>query len=345
MSFFKSFYKNIIHNRDPDNDTVTVKGHATPKYYGTVAPYPHFNAKNDAEILEAAVENEDVNKDVLIAVLVKRINEQRQMIKVVYEGSTGERLEDDLESALRSDLEKVCMALIKTPAHFDAWLIRQATKGLGTDEDILTEVLATRSYQEIQDIKRVYNEVYEDDLEEVIKDETSGDFTTALLALMNAKKPVNAEVDMAMAQVDAQTLFEASEDAGIDVSVFIDILTSRSGAQLVKTFQHYASISDVSLPKAVDMELSGDIEHCLIDIVKVAWSTPAFFAEKLHNAMKGHGTCEETLIRVLVSRSEVDLKKILEEYRAMYDKSLQEHIQEETDGHFQAVLLALCGPH
>lgn len=40
-----------------------------------------------------------------------------------------------------------------------------------------------------------------------------------------------------------------------------------------------------------------------------------------------HGTCEDTLMRVLVSRSEVDLKKILEEYSVMYDMSLQEHIQ------------------
>ena len=41
---------------------------------------------------------------------------------------------------------------------------------------------------------------------------------------------------------------------------------------------------------------------------------------------QGHGTCEETLIRVLVSRSEVDLKRILEEYSAMYDVSLQNDI-------------------
>lgn len=41
---------------------------------------------------------------------------------------------------------------------------------------------------------------------------------------------------------------------------------------------------------------------------------------------QGYGTCEDTLIRVLVSRSEVDLKKIAEEYRAMYDMTLQDAI-------------------
>lgn len=33
-------------------------------------------------------------------------------------------------------------------------------------------------------------------------------------------------------------------------------------------FQQYACLSDVTLPKALDMELKGDIEDCLIDIGK-----------------------------------------------------------------------------
>lgn len=33
-------------------------------------------------------------------------------------------------------------------------------------------------------------------------------------------------------------------------------------------FQQYACLSDITLPKALDLELSGDIENCLIDIGK-----------------------------------------------------------------------------
>ncbi|XP_041815794.1 annexin A1-like [Chelmon rostratus] len=346
MALFKKFFKNVIHDRDSEDDTVTVKGKPKPKYYGTVTPYPNFSASSDASVLQAAIENRDVDEDVIISVLVKRNNEQRQKIKVVYEASTGENLEKALKSALRSDLEDVSLALLMMPANFDAYLLRKATKGLGTHEDVLVEILATRSNQEILELTRVFKEEYGTELEDVIKDETSGDFTNALLAMLKANKSESTEVDMDLARRDAETLFEAGENTkGVNASAFIDILTSRSGPQLSKTFQQYACISDVTLPKALGTEMKGDIEDCLLDIVKCAWNKPAFFAEKLHLAMKGHGTCEETLIRVLVSRSEVDLKRILEEYRAMYDDTLQEHILKDTEGHYRDVLLGLCGPH
>ncbi|XP_044030521.1 annexin A1-like [Siniperca chuatsi] len=344
MSMFKKFFNNVVHDRDPKDDPATAKGKPKPKYYGTVNPYPNFSASNDSSLLQSGIKSKGVDEDVIISILVKRSNEQRQKIKAVYEASTGAKLDKALKSALRSDLEEVCLALLMTPAHFDAYQLRKATKGLGTDDKVLVEILATRSNQEIREIKRVFKEEYKTELEDVIMNETSGDFTMALLAMLKANKDESTEVDMAMAKRDAEILFEAGENTkGVKVSAFIDILTTRSGLQLSKTFQQYASVSDITLPKALEMELSGDIEDCLLDIVKCAWNMPAFFAEKLHLAMKGPGTHEKALIRVLVSRSEVDLKKIVEEYKAMYNISLQEDILKDTKGHFRDVLLALCG--
>lgn len=45
---------------------------------------------------------------------------------------------------------------------------------------------------------------YEEDLEEVIKDETSGDFTTALLAMLRANKDESSEIDEGQARKDAK---------------------------------------------------------------------------------------------------------------------------------------------
>ncbi|KAJ0057677.1 hypothetical protein NL108_011624, partial [Boleophthalmus pectinirostris] len=304
-----------------------VKEKPKPKYYGTVVPYPNFNASHDVSVLESAIKARGVDEDVIISVLVMRSNEQRQKIKAVYEATTGKRLEKELKSALRGDLEDVALALLMPPAQFDAFCIRKATKRLGTDEDVLVEILATRTRAEIQDISRVFKHEYDVELEEVLKTEARGDFEKALLALYRTSRSTSTEVDMQLAQKDAEILFEAGEkQKGTNVDAFIEILTTRSAVQLSKTFEKYAAVSDLSLPKALKCELKGDIEDCLIDIVKVCWNTPAFFAEKLHEAMKGHGTCEKSLIRVLVSRSEVDLKKIVREYYAMYNRYLQEDI-------------------
>jgi len=45
---------------------------------------------------------------------------------------------------------------------------------------------------------------YRTELEEVIKDETSGDFTTALLAMLKANKDESKEVDSHRARQDAE---------------------------------------------------------------------------------------------------------------------------------------------
>uniref|UniRef100_A0A667XT43 Annexin n=1 Tax=Myripristis murdjan TaxID=586833 RepID=A0A667XT43_9TELE len=309
-------------------------------YYGTVTPYPNFCARSDAAALEKAIETKGVDEDVIISILVDRSNEQRQKIKAAYEESTGKPLADALKSALRSHLEDVALALLMTPAQFDAHELRKATKGFGTKEAVLVEILASRSNQEIRDIKRVFKEEYEEELEDVIKSDTSGDFTSALLAMLKADKDEDNTIDLERAKKDAVALFEAGENSkGTDVSTFINILTSRSGPQLTKTFQTYNRVGDVSLPKALDAELKGDIED-FFHVFMLAVCLGFYFG--CCSLSQGRGTCEDTLTRVLVSRSEVDLKKVMDEFKAMYGKTLQE---DDVKGHFEKILLALCGPH
>lgn len=45
---------------------------------------------------------------------------------------------------------------------------------------------------------------YDIELEDVIKDETSGDFTMALLSLLQANKDENSDVDTDLARKDAE---------------------------------------------------------------------------------------------------------------------------------------------
>ena len=61
-----------------------------------------------------------------------------------------------MKSELSGDFEKVILGLMLTPAEYDAQSIKDAVKGLGTDERALVEVLCSRSNEELQAMKASY---------------------------------------------------------------------------------------------------------------------------------------------------------------------------------------------
>lgn len=65
----------------------------------------------------------------------------------------------------------------------------------------------------------------------------------------------------------------------------------------------------------------------------------------LRKAMKGLGTDDATLIRVIVTRTEIDLQYIKAEYLKKYKKTLNDAVHSETSGHYRAFLLSLLGPN
>ncbi|XP_014824463.1 PREDICTED: annexin A1 [Poecilia mexicana] len=334
MSFIQAFLQQTVYLGLPDESLL--------KNEGTVTAAPNFNPSADAGVLEKAIKTKGVDEHTIIDVLVKRSNDQRQHIKEAYQQAYGKPLETELKKALKGDLEEVVLALLKTPAQYDAQQLKLAMKGLGTDEDTLIEILASRTNRQVLDIKKAYKEDYKKDLEEDIRSDTSGDFRAALLALCKAGRTEG--VNEQLIDSDARTLYEAGEGRkGKDCSAFIEILTTRSAPHLRKVFDRYSKYSKVDMAKAIDLEMKGDIESCLTAIVKCAGSRPAFFAEKLYLAMKGKGTRKHILTRIMVSRSEIDMKRIKDEYKKNYGKTLYQDILDDTKGDYEKILLALCG--
>jgi annexin A7/11 len=310
----------------------------------TIFPAENFDPEADATALRNAMKGWGCDNDEIIQVLAKRSANQRNAIEVAYKNLYGKDLTDDLKSELGGNFERLVIAMMLPWPQVAARAIKKACKGVGTDEETLIDVLCTANNCQIKLIKEAYQAMYDDDLEEVIEKELSGDFQKLLIAVSQAARHEDDAVDHARAKEDAQRLQEAGElKLGTDEGVFTSVLVRNNYAQLEAVSAAYQELAGKTLEEACESELGGDLLSAAKTILALAKSKDTYWAKRLNDSMAGLGTDDKALITIIVLRSEIDLGNIMQEYQKLYEKTLAEAIQDETSGDYKKLLLALIG--
>ncbi|XP_063045738.1 annexin A5a [Engraulis encrasicolus] len=308
----------------------------------SVRDFVHFNAKSDAELLRKAMKGIGTDEDTILMLLTSRSNRQRQEIKAAFKKAHGKDLVKELKSELGGKLEDLIVALMSPPASYDANELHKAIKGAGTEDSVLIEILASRTPEQMKEIIKVYKKDHGGKLEKDIMGDTSGHYQRMLVILLQANREEG--VDEAKVEKDAKELYAAGEEKfGTDEDKFINILGNRSVEHLRKVFDAYKKIAGCDIEESIKDECTGNLEGILLAVVKCVKSVPAYFAELLHDSMCRAGTDDETLIRVMVSRSEIDMVDIRAHFKRMYQQPLYTTIQEDTGGDYEKALCYLCG--
>ena len=117
-------------------------------------------AQADAEALRKAMKGFGTDEAALIKICANRTNSQRQQIKAAYKASFGRDLIADLKSELHGKFEDAMIALFTEPIEYDADQLRAGMKGMGTNEDTLIEIIASRTPQVLRLVKEKYKQKY-----------------------------------------------------------------------------------------------------------------------------------------------------------------------------------------
>ncbi|KAA0190350.1 Annexin [Fasciolopsis buskii] len=253
----------------------------------------------------------------------------------------------DLLSAFKSSLKGYLLqcinALCLSPADFDSTELRKAIGGRKMDEDTVLEILCTRSNAQIHQIKEAYTKQYFGrDLMADIKNCSTGHFTELLLKQCSSERSESLQVDSDLAKKDAQRLYDVIEKRVANTGPELNsLLCARTFLHMRFVFEAFSTLANYEVEDALKKAFNGNLLRSYLYLVQLIRSKPKYFAERLYQSMKGLGTNDTMLIRIIVTRCELDMGYIKEEFGSENKHSLAKWITDDTTGNYRRLLLAL----
>jgi len=220
----------------------------------------------------------------------------------------------------------------------DAQRLRDAMKGLGTNDSVLIDIIGHRTREQRLMIASAYSTTIGRDLLKDLESETSGNYRRVLLLLMKPRDEMIAEI-----------LHDAMEGAGTKDNILIDIIT-QFPYDLPAASAAYQRKYGKSLESAVKSETSGNYEKMLCALLNIPRPFPnmidptraAADADAFYRAGEGRlGTNEDAYINILASNSYQQLMLIDQNYRRAHPKGMVHAVKSETSGRFEDTMVAL----
>ncbi|ETV97655.1 hypothetical protein H310_09546 [Aphanomyces invadans] len=281
------------------------------------------------------------DEDRLSHALGNRTTRERYLISVRYPQIHKKSLLDEVKSETSGDYGKALELLAQPLEDAEATILRDATKGSGTNEDLMYPLLGGRSPEELAILKKAFFQKYQEDLVVVVADDVGGDLKKVYLAALNsfAQTYDPAVHTRHKAEEIAEVIYKAGEGKwGTDESAFVNALYSIPSEFLAAVDAAYKAKHNHGLIVAIEKEFSGDAERALKFHVQIQLNTVEAIADQFEKTMKGLGTDEYGLTAALIRYSSI-LPQVAQVYKAKHGKHLRERIHGETSGDFQKLLM------
>ncbi|KAG0546169.1 hypothetical protein BDA96_02G424700 [Sorghum bicolor] len=258
------------------------------------------------------------------------------------------------------------------PAERDANLVHEAVKKKKKDESyvsVLVEVSCASTPDHLMAVRNIYRKLFSSSVEEDVASSPAlqEPLKKMLLRLVSSYRYAGEHVDMDVAKLEAAQLSEAIREKRLHGDEVARIISTRSKPQLRATFQQYKDDQGTDIVEDIGSsnccggggggnQLAGMLRSAVLCLASpekhfaevgrpekqsaAAWRTDDH--DRLYSIL-GLGTYEDMLTRVIVSRAEVDMEQIKEEYRARYGSAVSLDVAGDTSFGYRDMLLALLG--
>jgi hypothetical protein len=300
-----------------------------------------FIAGLDAQNVKEACEGFGTDDNALTEILCGRSKYQIAKINEAYKLKFGTTLLDEVKSECSGDYLQFLNQMIAGRTEADADALFKAMDGIGTTERVLTEIIVTRSNADLRVLQARYREKFDRPLIDHVKSEVSGKYEDFLVQCLKCERNEGGTPDPALAKKQVAALNKAAKGWGCDESAFIDILGKASEVQTDLIEAEYEKQSGKSLKKLIKDEMSGDLESAMLLRLESPLDAAVYL---LRGAMKGMGTNEDVIARVIGGANKDEVQQIHARFDARYTRSLTADLKDELSGNLEKAVLKWLAP-
>ena len=282
------------------------------------------------------------NKEEAIIKVVENTNlEKRLQICLYYSETYGKSLYSELKAKLSGHFKALAIHLFLHPITYYAKLLKKGLKSFGGDEDIILETLSCQNKEEMSQIESSFKKETGKDLIKEIEKNFSGVLKKNLINLINTPRgedPPNSKKCEKLADL----LINVGEGnwAGND-NIFKEVFIKSSGEELILIGRFYYKKTGKNMLDIIEKKITGKNKILLKEVLYNNIIPQELYAEKIYSSIKGLGTNNSLLARILILRHEIDMNEIADFYKDKYKKDMKDDIVGDTSGNFQKLCLIL----
>ena len=303
-----------------------------------------FDADAQAIGLYKAMKGFGTDNKSLIHIVANTTNQQRQQIIKAYQRLYNKDLIKSIKSELSGNYEDAVIAAFETPVEYDVNEIIRTNKK--KDEYSLIEIIATRPKWMLDEIQQRYKELNNNhSIEETLNPKFNESIKTLLTHLLQHTRRSNHKqpnMNHCKKQVSYLTSCSNWNEEG---SAFNKIFYTSSAKELVVISKYYHKLTGKTLPQALDEhnEFTKEMKEYIKTVLFAVMAPSEYFATRVYKAIEGYGTDNMLLIRVLITRDELDMKYIRMYYKDKYKKEMIKDIEDDCSGNYKNFLVELAG--
>lgn len=279
------------------------------------------------------------NEGIILDIIQKNNLKNRVEIARYYESTYGTSLFEEIKKKIGGDYGYCAAQMFLSPLDF---CIHHLKIALDKKNEWVMEQLVSRTPEELVLIEQTYNKNTGEDLKTNINKIFKGAVANNIINLWTTKRISNSNPNKKECENWATTLKNNKVNDWVEKEdIFKEIFIQRSPEELILIARYYLKLTGKNLIDAIDKEAKGNNNLLLREILYNNIMPHEIFTDKINKSIKGLGTDEELLSRVMVSRCDLDMAAIRDMYFTKYKETLKDAIVGDTSGFYQKLLVYL----